>query len=370
VTLGVFMIVGSVAQAATLHGGDIVVVDAGAGKLFLVDPHSGVRTVISDFRDPSQGPVDQSFLSGVAIGRGQILVTAATTGIYAVDPGTGKRTLLSDFTKGTFQGDVFGSAVDSAGRIVVNWAQPQFGGAPRSMVRVDSSTGARLVITDLTNPAQGDAFNCCVAYFNDVALEPSGAMVASLTWFPPVGPSRDVGDVYTVDPATGQRSPLSDFSNAAQGITDVVPATGMAVETSGKILLNARASGVAPSPRNLLLQVDPKTGNRAVLSDFDNAAQGPLGWRLSGIAVENSGAGGVIVGAGNPADKSAQPTLLFRVNPQTGKRTLLSDSTDPKQGPALTWIYEIAIVPDNADNAGFHIAPPKSSFASPFVATQ
>jgi hypothetical protein len=343
------LLAGNLAQAATIHGGDILVVDARASKLFLVDPKTGARAVISDFLDPSQGPVDRSFLAGVAIGRGQIFVTAATAGIYAVDPRTGNRTLVSDFTIGAFRGDVFGSTVDASGRLMTNWAQPQFGGAPRSIVRIDTLTGTRVVVSDLTNPAQGDVFNCCVAYFTDLALEKTGAIVASVTWFIPVGPSRDIGDIYR-----------------AQGATDLVPSTGIAIETSGQILVNSHGSAIAPVPKNLLLRIDPNTGNRAVLSDFDNAAQGPLGWRLSGIALELAGAGAIIVGAGNPANRAADPTLLFRIDPQTGQRTLLSNSSDPKQGPPFVWIFEIAIVPENANDAGFVAAPPTNSFVSPF----
>jgi hypothetical protein len=249
---------------------------------------------------------------------------------------------------------------------MTNWAQPQFGGAPRSIVRIDTRTGTRVVVSDLTNLAQGDVFNCCVAYFTDLALEKTGAIVASVTWFIPVGPSRDVGDMYRVDPLRGQRSLLSDFTNPAQGATGLVPSTGIAIETSGQILVNSHGSAIAPVPKNLLLRIDPNTGNRTVLSDFDNAAQGPLGWRLSGIALAQAGTGGIIVGAGDPANRAADPTLLFRIDPQTGQRTLLSNSSDPKQGPPFVWIFEIAVVPENAINAGFVATPPTDSFASPF----
>jgi len=365
--LGALLLAGRFAQAATIHGGDILVVDSQENKLFRIDPHTGVRTVISDFQNPLQGPVGQS-LAGVTLGRGKILVTAATVGIYAVDPHTGNRTLVSDFTKGAIHGDVFGAAVDASGRVIANWAPSS--GAPTSIVRVNTPTDTRVVVSDLANPAQGDTFDCCVAYFTDLALERSGAIVAGLTWFSPVGPAEDVGDIYRVDPITGDRSLLSDFTNPAQGVIDVVPSTGIAVESCGKILVNSRASSSAPTATDLLLRIDPVTGHRAFLSDFDNAKQGPLGWRLSGIAVENSRAGGIIVGAGNPANRAAEPTRLFRVNPQTGHRALLSDSSDPKQGPPFEWIFEVAVVPENADDAGFHEPPPKSSWVSPFGAVR
>ncbi|REG48761.1 hypothetical protein B0G80_5049 [Paraburkholderia sp. BL6669N2] len=248
---------------------------------------------------------------------------------------------------------------------MTNWAQPQFGGAPRSIARIDTRTGTRIVVSDLTNPAQGDVFNCCVAYFTDLALEKTGTIVASVTWFVPVGAGRDVGDVYRIDSNTGQRSLLSDFTNPAQGATGSVPSTGIAVETSGQILVDSHGSAISPVPKNRLLRIDPNTGNRAVLSDFDNAAQAPLGSRLSGIALE-ARAGRIIVGAGNPASTAADPTLLFRIDPQTGQRTLLSNSSDPKQGPPFVWISEIAVVPEKANDAGFVAAPTTNSLASPF----
>ncbi len=289
--------------------------------------------------------MDHSLLSGVAIGAGRIFVAAATTGIYEVDPATGKRTLMSNFTNGAFHGDVFGSKVDALGRVLVAWAKPQFGGAPRAIVSVNILTGTRVVVSDLTNPAEGDSFNCCTAYFNDLALEHSGMIVASLTWFIPVGPMQDVGDLYRINPTTGHRSLLSDFSNSSQGATQVVPAIGIALEKSGQILVNSHGTSTAPAPRDLLLRIDPNTGHRTVLSNFDNAAQGTQGRRLSGIAVETSGSGAIIVGASNPANMAAEPTLLFRVSQQTGQRTVLSDSANSKQGPSFTWIFGIAIVP-------------------------
>ena len=361
--LGALLLAGSFAQAATIHGGDILVVDARVNKLFRVDPNTGARTVISDFQNPSQGPLGQS-LSGVAIGPGKIFVTAATVGIYAVDPNTGNRTLVSDFTKGAFQGDVFGSAVDASGRVIANWAQ--FSGAPKSIVRVNTPTDTRVVITDLANAAQGDGFDCCVSYFTDLALERSGAIIAGLTWFSPAGPAQDAGDLYRVDPISGHRSLVSDFSDPAQGAINLVPSTGIAIEQSGMILVNTRASSSAPSARDFLLRIDPVTGHRTVLSAFDHATQGPLGWRLTGIAIEKSKTGGIIVGAGDPANRAAQPTRLFRVNPRNGQRTLLSDANDPRQGPPFEWIFEIAIVPENADAAGFHAQPATNALVSPF----
>ncbi|MEX3956369.1 PQQ-binding-like beta-propeller repeat protein [Trinickia sp. EG282A] len=344
--LGALALAGSFAQAATIKSGDILVVDTGNGKLFRVDPQTGVRTVITDFRNSSQGPVDQSFLGGISMAGGRIFVTAATTGIYSVDPATGTRTLVSNFAQGTFQGDIFGSAVDSFGHVIVNWAKPQFGGAPRAIVNVDPRSDARTIVTDLTNPAQGDSFNCCVAYFTDLALEHSGSIVAGVTWFAPVGPSRDTGDLYRVNPASGQRTLLSDFSNAAQGVTQVVPSTGIATDPSGQILVNTRGTSTASTARDLLVRVDPATGSRTVVSDFDNAAQGTPGRRLSGIALEQSATHvDFIVGASVAANVAAQPSLLFRVNPQTGQRTLLSDSSNAQQGPPFSWIDEITVVP-------------------------
>jgi len=126
-------------------------------------------------------------------------------------------------------------------------------------------------------------------------------------------------------------------------VGDLSFSTGLAVEASGKILVASGGSVLAP--RNLLFRIHPKTGKRTVLSDFDNPAQGTLGQSLRGVAVEESGK--IIVGVGKIGHADA--TLLFRVNPKTGQRALLSDSDNPAQGSPFSALVYIAVVPKDCD---------------------
>jgi hypothetical protein len=126
---------GGYASAAEINAGDILVVDAiggtnNAGALFVVDPATGRRSILSDFGNPAQGSVGNGDLTGVAIGRGgKIYVSALFSGdpvfvggaIFAVDPLTGNRSVVSNFARGTTSGPLYyGLALDARGRILAN----------------------------------------------------------------------------------------------------------------------------------------------------------------------------------------------------------------------------------------------------------
>src|SRR5215475_8209063 len=127
--LGGLVLVASPAEAA-VKAGDILVVDPNAGTrcleliigeepfpcgaLFVVNPKTGQRTILSDFGDPAQGHLGNADLTGVAVGRaGQIFVTALFSGdpadvggaLFRVNPRTGNRTVLSNFSQGVIQGN-------------------------------------------------------------------------------------------------------------------------------------------------------------------------------------------------------------------------------------------------------------------------
>jgi sugar lactone lactonase YvrE len=357
--LGGMLLAGDLAQAVTIEGGDILVVDTGTNKLFRVDPVTGVRSVISDFSNSAQGPVNsaspmQPSLSGVAVGQGQIFVTNLFAGIYSVNPTTGNRTLVSNFNQGAIQGSVgYGVVVDVLGRVVTNLNA-------QALVRVAPRIDTRVIVSNLLNAAQGSLASTCSdlssCYINDLALDPLGMILVG------VNDGFTHSAIYRVDPVTGYRSLLSNFNNPAQG-TDVVymDNPGLTVENLlGQILVNS--GGYFAAPRNLLLRINPITGNRTVLSDFDNPAQGLTGSNLSGLGVETLGT--IIVGAGIPGVGGA--TQIFRVNPLTGRRVLLSDSTNPQQGPAFGALTYLAVVPINA---GFFAPPPANLLGSPFGPT-
>ncbi|MGH8576622.1 MAG: hypothetical protein ACREXJ_06850 [Gammaproteobacteria bacterium] len=99
--------------AQALTPGEVLVIDATAGTnsqgaLFVVDPATGARTLLSDFgsgANPGAEPV------GVAVeSNGTLLVVDADAGtgslgaLFRVDPLSGARTLLSDFGSGANEG--------------------------------------------------------------------------------------------------------------------------------------------------------------------------------------------------------------------------------------------------------------------------
>ena len=351
--LGGLLFASSAAQAVTLEGDDILVTDTGTNKLIRVDGETGVRSVISDFSNPAQGPVIAPNLPlpvSVAIGQGQIFVTAPYVGILRVDPRTGHRILVSDWHQGRDGNFGPGAAVDAFGGVLVN---DEGAFVAPAIVRVAPLTDTRVTVTRLWDPSQGggDLSFCGIT---DFTLEPHrGAIKGAIV----IGVNGVCGTIaiFRVNPVTGYRTLLSDFTNPTQGtVVDLSYTGGLALEHSGAILADSGGT----SPRNLLLRIDPMSGNRTVVSDFDNAAQGPLGANLAGTAVQDCGL--VIVGAPDP---TTGRNNLFRVDPRTGRRVLFSNSANPGQGPSFTKIAYLAVVPRNA---GFFAPPSSGSFNSPF----
>src|SRR5262245_32507379 len=111
------------------------------------------------------------------------------------------------------------------------------------------------------------------------------------------------GALFRVSPSTGVRTLLSDFGNAAQGPLGAQP-WGVAVEATGTILVIDSGAG--------LFRVSPSTGARTLLSDFGNAAQGPLGVEPIGVAVEVAG---TILVTTRGDFGATMWSRLFRVNP-------------------------------------------------------
>ena len=346
---GGLLLVGSPAQAE-IKSGDILVVDQiggtnGLGALFLVNPKTGQRVVLSDFGNPAQGPLGSVPVSVAVVAGGQIFVSDLFAGelavggaLFEVDPNTGNRTIVSDFGQGDIQGYLYyGLVVDDKGRLIANLQGLPLNG----IVRVAPKTDTRVLISDLSNTAQGETFSPN-SFVTDLTKERSGDILIGAEISINNNTSHKAA-IFRVNPKTGNRQLLSDFANPSKGadVGDLSFPTGLAVETSGKILVASGGSVLAP--RNLLFRIHPRTGQRTVLSDFDDPAQGTLGLSLHGIAVEESGK--IIIGSGNAAIGSSSATLLFRVNPNTGQRTLLSDSDNPAQGPSFLALTYIALVP-------------------------
>jgi hypothetical protein len=276
---------------------------------------------------------------------------------------------LAALAAATFLALLPATAIAAPGDILVADASA-FGGAG-GIIRVDPATGARTTVSDGSDPTQGPVF----VHPTGLAFEATGQLVV----VDQHGPMTE-GGVFRVDPATGQRTIVSDGSDLALGISFLNPAT-LVVESSGDILVTDLDSGL--SGRGGAIRVNPQTGQRTDISDPDDQNLGPPTFSPWGSALDPSGdlfvadldafshfAGGILrintssgfretVTNGFPTfprlsspsgvalEGSGQLVLaeqdaflggaggVLRVDPQSGDRTVLSDGSDLDLGVRL-----------------------------------
>jgi len=87
-----------------------------------------------------------------------------------------------------------------------------------------------------------------------------------------------------LDPDTGSRAVLSDFGNSALGSLGSDPVGVVALDPLTVFVIDQNAGS---GQLGALFRVDPATGLRIVLSDFSAAAQGSLGAQPVALAVES-----------------------------------------------------------------------------------
>jgi hypothetical protein len=189
-----------------------------------------------------------------------------------------------------------------------------------ALFRLDLDTGNRTLISDFGDPTQGPGQAPLGANPFALTATPDGLVVMVQRAGTPCATSVGCGALYVVDPATGARTPLSDFGDPAQGPTGITP-FGIAVDANGDLLVADQDAG--GSGRGLLIRVSMSDGTRTVVSNFGDPSQGPTGGNPSGVAIESSG--DVLV-----ADAAG---FVFRIDPQTRQRTIVSDFRSTTQGP-------------------------------------
>lgn len=334
--LTVLWLVPAPANAVTIRQGDILVIDSVSNKLLLIDPRTSIRTVVSDFNDPTQGPLGRELGSIAITPDGQLYVSDFSAGdppnftggaIFWVEPHTGRRLIVSNFSQGPFRNILYyGMEADEEGRLLVNSINDTDSPASR-IVRVEPWTDRRVLISDSTNAAQGPTFGCCIGTFT---LDQNGSIVITKRIFN-YEPWMHSAQLYRIPLRTGNRILISDILNPAQGETsDLWLTFGLSMQRSerGDAPILVPVTDInSGSPLSVLFAIDPRTGQRTVLSDFNNPAQGMKAMSTFAVAVENDGA--ILVAAENVL--TAKP-LLFRIDPKTGNRTVLSDGDNPSQG--------------------------------------
>jgi len=355
IALGTAVEVGAAGEILVLDGDHGALTEDSRGSLFVVDPASGERALVSDFANPIQGPLRFSPTGLAQESAGTVLVVdigrgGSEAGLFRVDLGSGVRTLVSDFrdaSQGALVRTPVALALEPGGTALV--ADEGAGKIPKSaLFRVDLGSGERTVLTDFEDASQGPA----AGPPGGVVMEASGTILVVDRG----GGTEFRGALLRVDPVSGQRTPVSDFGDAAQGMLGRSP-TGLAVEPDGKVLVidppDARIIMVAIDPGddpNKLFRVDPNTGSRALVSDFGDASQGIRAEHPQGVALEPNGS--ILVIDPGLQDPSLQhpglqdPSIgaLFRIDPVSGRRTLLSDFGDSAQGPTSQDPVAVAVL--------------------------
>jgi len=244
-------------------------------------------------------------------------------GLLAVPMVAGLRQTVSDFNNPA-QGPV-GSPLSMAmglapNELLVGAQSPSIGFDPGigMLLRVNVLTGTRTSIWNFGGTPNS-------------ANTPSG-LARDLSGRILVIAGTDFFKLYRLDPVANTLTLLSDFADSSQGYAYGNP-RNLAQHPSGAILVTNWALG-----NGVLLRVDPVSGMRSVLSDFGDPSQGPLGYSPHDVAVGPLGQV-IVVTAGI----SQLPSAVFRVDIQTGVRELVSDLSDPSQGPLGCFAKEVAV---------------------------
>lgn len=333
--------------SAQLSLGDVLVLDQnagldGRGALFNVDPDSGNRTIVSDFGDNTQGTLG-SIPIDIAIGsNGEILVIDRLAGtssrglLFSIDPTNGNRTVVSNFgdaNQGPLGFNLSGIAIDSSGNIMVidqDSGTDTNSGSGGRLFRVDGVTGDRTVISDLGDTNQGTT-----------ATNPSGLATGSSgeSFFIDLNAGQSFGGRLIRVDQLGNRSVVSDFANAGQGVQGEEP-LALAMGISGEILVVDPAVGT--DGRGQLFSVNTTNGMRSIVTNFGDSTQGALGTLPRNVGVGNSGET-FVVDQDSGTNKNG---ALFSID--GSNRSVVSDFNDSGEGETGVDPVALAVVPASA----------------------
>ena len=262
---------------ATLYG-----TDAGGGKLFIIDPQTGVATLVGaiGFSTPSLAVDPTTGL--LYAGRG-----SGVPELHRLDPSTGTPTLVGDI--GIEFASIPGLEFDSKGVLFASVNAIDDGGTGGdSLATLDKVTGAATLI---------GVFGSGIGTFNGVrgietlAFDPSGTLYGASTQ-----QSLTTGDpsLYTIDPATGVATLVATIEDGG----GVVVGGGIASLQFG--CDGALYGGTGGGTGNLV-NIDPATG---IFTMIGNAVTRSLG----GLAFQ-SGCGCRPVQSGGPPAWSSRTAL-------------------------------------------------------------
>jgi hypothetical protein len=295
--------------------------------LLAVDPVTGQRRVLSDLANAGQGPTGSP--QGVGVGAtGTVYVSTGNDVLLSVQPGSGIRTLLSDFmnpSQGPIGYKPWAIALDTTDSNLLVADRGPLGTPGAALWKVLTLDGTRTLVTD---------FNFPPFYTNG----PQGVAVGASAAVYVVDPGQGTdcrgfgacGALFLVDRTTGTKTMVSDFGNATQGPLGDTP-TDVAADTDGTLLVSDQFAGTCSGGCGAIFRVDPATGQRTMLTDNGSATQGFTGYNALGVQV---GVGGTIFESGcSAAAGSLPPVAICSVDRTTGVRTVVSNFGNAAQGP-------------------------------------
>ena len=317
-----------------LSAGDILVVDGTLFAVFRVDPTTGKRTIIS------------------AADRTSFCTAAGVPFACCTGDGTGDGTPPCAVGSGPdfFVGPA-SVVVESSGDILVT--DPGVPGITGAVFRVDPLTGNRTIISaaDRTSfcTAAGVPFACCTGDGTGDGTPPCAAVGSgpdfdgNLAILPGnlgglvVESSGDImvnsDALFRMDPLTGNRTIISVADRTTNcfgagllfacctgaGTGDGTPpcaAVGSGPDFGSPAGLVVESSGDILVTGDALFRVDPTTGNRTIISGPVVGSGPDFEGNPAGLVVESSG--DILVATTN------NKTAVFRVDPTTGTRTIVS----------------------------------------------
>ena len=332
--------------------GNFLVTDISRSAVIRVDRVSGNRSLVSGdpFGDNAGSGPDMSGPKGIALkGDGTIFVSDSgglsySERILQINATNGSRTTVFASTSYTNTGGstIYGLSVGTNGAVIVPFQNTvnyhPIGG---TIWGITPTTGGATTISQSygdSSVGTGPGF----LYPFGVARDRNGLLIVSDVL---------VRSIFVVNPKTGNRNVLQN-SRTGSGIELYAP-KGVALGTNGVVVVAdegnyertvTNTSVVLRWP--LLVQIEPSTGNRSVLSAGSNTGvQRGTGSNFDlprGVACENAGTFVV-------TDSGYSNPKVVRVDPATGNRTILSSSS-VGTGTVFASPYGIAL-----ENSGFFV---------------
>jgi hypothetical protein len=287
-------------STVSLTAGTLVVSDTNADAIFAVDPTNGKRMLVSKFNVRGTGP-EIANPRGIALDSSNsiyVVNTGPVVAIIKVDPVTGNRTTVSSSTALVGTGPNFvtpsGIAIRSDGKLIISDTGGTNGMAGTDAIFVvDPATGNRTILSDDVTPNTTNALT-----------SPSALLIHSTLGIL-VSDNATIDAIIKIDGTTGEKTVLSS-NTVPNGTNPLSTPIGLAEDTDQSILLVEQFN-------DQLLRLNPSTGARTVVATF------PTADTFDGLAV---GTSGIFVTKTSP-----NPDQIFKVNPLTGALTLAAGNS-------------------------------------------